>query len=178
MCLRTSNSEYNQSFVADRIAKYGLEATRTLLESWMANDPLIVSSDAELLAVIAAGDCDIGLTNHYYLGRALEEDPDFPVAPAWPDQDGRGAHANVSGVGVVKASDRQADAIAADRVADLGAGAGRVRGRQRVPGQPGGAPERAHPRLGGHQDRPDRRRPRPGRCSTTRSALMLEVGWN
>ena len=63
----------------------------------MANDPDIINSDGELLAVIAAGDCDLGLTNHYYLGRALLEDPDFPVAPAWPDQDGAGAHTNVSG---------------------------------------------------------------------------------
>jgi iron(III) transport system substrate-binding protein len=111
-CLRTSNNEYNQSLVADMIAKRGEDATRALLESWMANDPKILNSDGELLAVIAAGDCDVGLSNHYYLGRALEEDPDFPVAPAWPDQDGAGAHANVSGAGVVKWSDSRAEAIA------------------------------------------------------------------
>jgi iron(III) transport system substrate-binding protein len=39
------------------------------------------------------------------------EDPDFPVAPAWPDQDGSGAHANLSGVGLVKGSEHRADAI-------------------------------------------------------------------
>jgi iron(III) transport system substrate-binding protein len=110
LCLRTSNNEYNQSFVADRIAKDGLDATRALLESWMANDPQIINSDGELLAVMAAGDCDVGLVNHYYLGRALAEDPDFPVAPAWPDQDGRGAHANVSGAGVVTWSDQPDEA--------------------------------------------------------------------
>lgn len=111
-CLRTSNSEYNQSLVADMIAKRGAEETEQLLRSWMANDPDILNSDGELLAAMAAGDCDVGLTNHYYLARALEEDPDFPVAPAWPDQDGAGAHANVSGVGVVAGSDRTEDAIA------------------------------------------------------------------
>ena len=111
-CLRTSNSEYNQSLVADMIAKRGPDATEALLESWMANDPQILNSDGELLAVIAAGDCDVGLSNHYYLGRALEEDPDFPVAPAWPDQDGAGAHANVSGVGLVQWTDHREDAIA------------------------------------------------------------------
>jgi len=110
ICLRTSNNEYNQSFVADRIAKDGLDATRELLESWMANDPQIIGSDADVLAAIAAGTCDIGLVNHYYLGRALAEDPAFPVAPAWPDQDGRGAHANVSGAGVVTWSDRPDEA--------------------------------------------------------------------
>lgn len=105
-CLRTSNSEYNQSLVADMIAKRGPDATEELLRSWMANDPEIVGSDGEMLAVMAAGDCDVGLSNHYYLARALEEDPDFPVAPAWPDQDGAGAHANVSGAGVVRWSDQ------------------------------------------------------------------------
>ncbi|HEY8527376.1 MAG TPA: extracellular solute-binding protein [Acidimicrobiales bacterium] len=111
-CLRTSNNEYNQSLVADMIAKRGREATEELLRSWMANDPDIINSDGELLAAIAAGDCDVGLSNHYYLGRALAENPDFPVAPAWPDQDGAGAHANVSGIGVVRGTDREEDAIA------------------------------------------------------------------
>ncbi|MDN5857308.1 MAG: extracellular solute-binding protein [Pseudonocardia sp.] len=111
-CLRTSNSEYNQSLVADMIAKRGPEATRALLRSWMANEPDIVGSDGEMLAVMAAGDCDVGLANHYYLGRALAENPDFPVAPAWPDQDGAGAHANVSGAGVVASSDAVPTAVA------------------------------------------------------------------
>src|SRR5918999_1896065 len=35
LCLRTSNNEYNQSFVADRIAKHGEQDTQELLESWM-----------------------------------------------------------------------------------------------------------------------------------------------
>lgn len=111
-CLRTSTSEYNQSLVADMIAKRGMAETEALLRSWMDNDPEIINSDGELLALMAAGHCDVGLTNHYYLGRAIAENPDFPVAPAWPDQDGVGAHANVSGVGVVAWSDAEADALA------------------------------------------------------------------
>jgi iron(III) transport system substrate-binding protein len=111
-CLRTSNSEYNQSLVADMIAKRGPEATEALLRSWMANEPDILGSDGEMLAVMAAGGCDVGLSNHYYLGRALQENPDFPVAPAWPDQSGAGAHANVSGVGVVRGSDAVPTAVA------------------------------------------------------------------
>jgi len=111
-CLRTSSNEYNQSLVADMIAKRGPDATEELLRSWMANDPTILGSDGELLAVMAAGDCDVGLSNHYYLGRSLKDNPDFPVAPAWPDQDGAGAHANVSGVGVVRGSDAVDTAVA------------------------------------------------------------------
>src|ERR671910_632914 len=112
LCLRTSNNEYNQSLVADMIAKRGAEETRALLESWMANEPQILGSDVDVLDAIAAGRCDVGLTNHYYLARELREDPDFPVAPAWPDQDGAGAHTNLSGVGLVAGSEHREDAVA------------------------------------------------------------------
>jgi iron(III) transport system substrate-binding protein len=73
-----------------------------MLESWMANEPRILGSDVDVLEAIAAGRCDVGLTNHYYLARMLKDDPGFPVAPAWPER----AHANLSGAGVVAASDR------------------------------------------------------------------------
>ncbi len=112
LCLRTSNNEYNQSFVADRLAKDGPEKTRALLESWMANDPQILGSDVDVLDAIAAGRCQVGLTNHYYLARKLADDPRFPVAPAWPDQDGRGAHTNLSGAGLVKGPHHAADTTA------------------------------------------------------------------
>jgi len=110
LCLRTSNNEYNQSLVADMIAKRGAEETTRLLESWMANRPRILGSDVDVLEAIAAGRCDVGLTNHYYLARMLAEDADFPVAPAWPDQDGAGAHTNLSGVGLVKGSEHREQA--------------------------------------------------------------------
>jgi iron(III) transport system substrate-binding protein len=111
LCLRTSNNEYNQSLVADRIAKHGEAETEELLRAWMANEPRVLGSDVDVLDAIAAGRCDVGLTNHYYLGRKLKEDPSFPVAPAWPDQDGAGAHTNLSGVGLVKGSEHRAAAI-------------------------------------------------------------------
>jgi iron(III) transport system substrate-binding protein len=111
-CLRTSANEYNQSLVADMIAKRGRDATAALLRSWTANQPRIINSDGEMLQVIKSGGCDVGLANHYYLGRVLEDDPAFPVAPAWPDQGGAGAHANVSGVGVVAGSDAVPTAVA------------------------------------------------------------------
>ena len=112
LCLRTSNNEYNQSLVADMLAKRGPQETRALLESWMANEPQILGSDVDVLEAIASGRCQAGLTNHYYLARELKENPDFPVAPAWPDQDGDGAHTNLSGVGLVKGSEHRDDAVA------------------------------------------------------------------
>lgn len=112
LCLRTSSNEYNQSLVADWLAKRGPAKTEALLRSWMANDPQILGSDVEVLESIAAGRCDVGLTNDYYLGRILAEQPDFAVAPAWADQNGAGVHTNLSGVGVVRGSERVADAVA------------------------------------------------------------------
>jgi iron(III) transport system substrate-binding protein len=111
LCLRTSNNEYNQSFVADRIAKRGEAEAEELLRSWMANEPQILGSDVDVLEAIASGRCDVGLTNHYYLGRILKDDPDFPVAPAWADQAQDGVHANLSGVGLVAGTEHRAAAV-------------------------------------------------------------------
>lgn len=112
LCLRSGTSDYNISFVADQIAKNGEAKTRKMLERWMANDPRILGSDTDVLNAIAGGRCDVGLTNSYYLGRELEDKPDFPVAPVWADQKGRGTHLNLSGVAVVKGAKHQAKAKA------------------------------------------------------------------
>ena len=61
LCLRSGTSEYNVSFVADRLAKDGAEATERMLRSWMANDPDVLGSDVDVLEAIADGDCDVGL---------------------------------------------------------------------------------------------------------------------
>jgi iron(III) transport system substrate-binding protein len=108
--LRTATSEYNVSFVADRIAKDGQAATEKLLRSWMANDPTILGSDKDVLDAIANGRCDVGLTNTYYLGRELDANADYPVAPVFADQHGRGTHVNLSGYAILKTSDRKAAA--------------------------------------------------------------------
>jgi iron(III) transport system substrate-binding protein len=111
LCLRSATSDYNVSFVADRIAKDGREPAERMLRRWMSNDPTILGSDTDVLEAIAAGRCDVGLTNSYYLGRELKEDPDFPVAPVWADQEGRGTHVNLSGFGVVRGTDDRGGAV-------------------------------------------------------------------
>src|SRR4029079_6167171 len=106
LCLRSGTSEYNVSFVADRMAKDGRSATERMLRRWMANDPKIFGADTDVLEAIKDGDCDVGLTNSYYLGRELADDPSFPVAPVWADPNGRGTHVTLSGLGVVHWSDK------------------------------------------------------------------------
>ena len=54
---------------------------------------------------MAAGACEIGVVNHYYLARMLEEDPDAPIGLLWAEQDGRGVHINISGGGVTRYAD-------------------------------------------------------------------------
>ena len=105
VCLRSGDSVYNSSFVADLIEKDGHAATERTLRSWMDNDPLILGSDVDVLEAIAAGECDVGLTNSYYLGRMLAEDPGFPVAAVWVEQQGRGTHLNLSGFGITRHAD-------------------------------------------------------------------------
>jgi iron(III) transport system substrate-binding protein len=105
LCLRTSTSAYTQSLVASMIANLGLEGAREVVEGWVANDPQIIENDVEILRTIAAGGCDVGITNHYYLARELAEDPDFPVALFWPNQETTGTHVNISGAGVTRGAD-------------------------------------------------------------------------
>ena len=101
--------------------------------------------------------------------RILEDDPDFPVAPAWPDQDGAGAHTNLSGVGLVRGSEHRADAVALMEPLTAPRGAGADRRERRARRERRRAAGRAHPRLGDGQARPDRRRRAPAACCPRRS---------
>jgi len=110
ICMRDETASYTQSLVASLIDLHGRERAQEIVESWVANDVQVMSNDVELLETIDAGGCDVGISNHYYLARLLEEDPDFGVALYWASQEGEGVHVNISGAGVVAASDAPADA--------------------------------------------------------------------
>lgn len=110
VCLRPSTHPYTQSLVASLILDRGEERAREIVESWVANDPLYIDSDEEILEAIANGDCDIAIANTYYLARLLAEDPEFPVAFVWPDQDTAGAHVNVATAAVTANADRPDEA--------------------------------------------------------------------
>lgn len=110
LCMRDETASYTQSLVASLIDLHGRDRALEIVRSWVANDVEIMSNDIELLEAIDAGGCDVGITNHYYLARLLEEDPDFGVKPFWASQDGQGTHVNISGAGVVTGSDAASDA--------------------------------------------------------------------
>lgn len=104
LCLRRSTNVYTQSLVASIIANEGEERAQQIVEGWAANAQ-ILNNDVAILENIAAGTCDAGITNHYYLARILEDDPDFPVEVFWANQEATGTHVNVSGAGVTAEAD-------------------------------------------------------------------------
>ena len=105
LCMRNSNNVYTQSLVASLIYHHGYDGALEVVRGWVENDTEILSNDIAILETIAAGGCDVGITNHYYLARLLEDDPGFPVLPFWANQEDRGVHVNVSGAGVTADAD-------------------------------------------------------------------------
>ena len=111
ICLRTSTYIYNQSFIATMIKRYGEPKTEGIVKAWVANNPTLINGDTKILESIAAGQCDVGLTNSYYLGRILAKDPAFPVAPFWANQQTTGTHVNISGAGITAHAKNRANAV-------------------------------------------------------------------
>lgn len=104
LCLRRAADAYQQSLVASLIANDGYDQTKETVDGWVANAQ-ILPNDTLLLETIAEGGCDVGISNHYYLARLIDEDPSFPVDLLWANQTDRGVHLNVSGGGVTKYAD-------------------------------------------------------------------------
>jgi iron(III) transport system substrate-binding protein len=111
ICLRTSGYIYNQSLLAAMIKRGGEAKTEEIVRGWVANQPILINGDTKILESIAAGQCDVGLTNHYYLARILAKDSAFPVLPFWANQQTTGTHVNVSGAGVTAHAKNRANAI-------------------------------------------------------------------
>ena len=112
IAIRSSSNVYNQSLLASIIAHNGEDAARAWaagVVSNMARRPQ--GGDRDQLRAIAAGEADYAVVNTYYIGQMLtSSDPqDREVAEQigvfFPNQEGRGAHVNISGVGVTKVSD-------------------------------------------------------------------------
>jgi len=107
---RSSSNIYNQSWIASMIAAHGEEKTETwakgLVENF-ARDP--IGNDRAQMRAVAAGTADFAIVNTYYLGLlATGNEEDKAVADRlkihFPNQDGRGTHINVSGIGLTASS--------------------------------------------------------------------------
>jgi iron(III) transport system substrate-binding protein len=111
LCLRSSSAIYNQSLIASLIREYGPERTEKMVRGWVANTAATLNNNTAVLEAIAAGQCDVGLTNTYYLARLVAKTPDFPVRPFWADQQANGVHVNISGAGVTRHTRHRAEAV-------------------------------------------------------------------
>ncbi|MCL7930005.1 Fe(3+) ABC transporter substrate-binding protein [Halomonas llamarensis] len=118
VCIRSSNNIYNQSLLASMIAHHGEEGA----EEWaqgvvdnMARDP--EGGDTDQIRGVASGECDLAVANHYYYVRLLKSDDEADreaarkVGIIFPNQDGRGAHVNVGGAGVVEGAPNRESAV-------------------------------------------------------------------
>jgi iron(III) transport system substrate-binding protein len=118
ICMRSSNNIYNQSLVGSMIAANGLAATETWAKGVVANFARPPKGgDTDLIQAVAAGECDITLSNNYYLARLVhssktsDQEAAAKVLPIFPNQGDRGTHANISGAGLVKGSKNRENAL-------------------------------------------------------------------
>ena len=118
VCIRSSGNIYNQSLLGAIIAADG----KAEAEGWaqgvvnnFARHP--TGGDTDQIRSVAAGECGLAVANSYYFARLLKSDKadDKAVVASlgvvFPNQEGRGAHVNVSGAGVLKYAPHQDAAV-------------------------------------------------------------------
>ena len=109
ICVRSSSNIYNQSLLASRIAHDGAASAENWAAGVVANFARKPQgNDTSQIEAVAAGLCRLGIVNSYYTARFIGSD-DIKAAAIgkefelfFPDQDGNGAHVNISGAGVTK----------------------------------------------------------------------------
>jgi iron(III) transport system substrate-binding protein len=111
LCLRPASHIYTIALVASIIANEGEEEARRIVSGWVANNPTYINSDTRILETMEAGGCDAGITNHYYLGRIRDENPNFPIQIVWANQETTGVHRNVVAMGVLESARNKENAI-------------------------------------------------------------------
>lgn len=118
VCVRSSDSVYNQSLVAGMISHHGEAKTEAWAKGLVANFARPPKGgDRDQIKAVAAGECDVTLANTYYLGGMVnssdetEKQAAAKVAVFWPDAKTVGVHVNVSGAGVTANARNRANAI-------------------------------------------------------------------
>lgn len=118
VCIRSSTNTYNQTLLAAIVTHEGEEAATKWAQGVvdnMARAPQ--GGDTDQLRGIVSGECDIAVSNTYYFARAIRTDVDGvsdrigKIGYVFPDQDGNGAHMNLSGAGVAAHAPNKENAI-------------------------------------------------------------------
>jgi iron(III) transport system substrate-binding protein len=105
-----SNGSFQTMVTAMRSA-WGEDMTRQFLNDLKANDPKEFPKNTPIVAATAAGEIDVGLVNHYYLHRFIQEDgEDFAARNHFMKGDGPGSLVMVAGAGILKQSDNRENA--------------------------------------------------------------------
>lgn len=100
-----SNGSF-QSFLTGYRILNGDEATREWLNGIRNNGAKNYANNNALIQAIAAGEIDYAITNHYYLYRYTETNPDYPVSQTFFEPADPGNLINVSGLGILKTSSK------------------------------------------------------------------------
>ncbi len=90
-----------QSFVTAMRVLHGDGTTGEWLEGMVANDSQAFRNNTAIVEGVAAGEADMGIVNHYYLLRMLDDDPDLPLGQVFFDEGDVGNLVNVAGIGIV-----------------------------------------------------------------------------
>ena len=107
VCIRSSSNIYNQSMISAMIEQQGEKATQAWADEFVktfARPPK--GGDRDQIKAVVAGQCDIAIANTYYLAGMLTGSDESQrkiaqqVKVFWPNQDGRGAHVNISGASI------------------------------------------------------------------------------
>ncbi len=118
VCIRSSSNAYNQTLLAAIITHEGEEAAKEWAAGVvdnMARPPQ--GGDSDQLRGLVSGECGIAVSNTYYFARAIRTDVDGisdsidQIGWVFPDQDGNGAHMNLSGAGVAANAPNRDNAV-------------------------------------------------------------------
>jgi len=118
VCMRSSTNIYNLSLLGAMIEHLGEAKAQEWAQGVrnnMAQDPK--GGDTDQLKAVAAGQCDVTISNQYYYARLLRSDKaderqvGEKIAVVFPNQGTWGTHVNISGAGVLKNAPHRAAAI-------------------------------------------------------------------
>lgn len=115
--IRSSSNIYNQSLVASMIESHGPSETEAWCRGLVANLARTPQGgDRDQIRAVAAGEGDVAVVNHYYYAQMMaggeaDRRAAESVRVIFPNQEGRGAHVNISGAGVVRSAPNRENAI-------------------------------------------------------------------
>lgn len=117
LCMRPASHIYTISLFSSLINHLGLEEATAVTEGIANNVTRYINSDTGQIQAVAAGECDLAIVNHYYMGRlangdAADVETFESVALKWMNQDTTGVFFNVNGAGVVTNAANYDNAVA------------------------------------------------------------------